>query len=144
MNLGIYLSSLSQKDQLEQIAEAINNGLQTKKLKDASIFFDNIAHNPYNIRCGMFNSTDLWNFAGTLITTSVSSTVKSLNIVNNIDVYYYYGLEERVGTLSLLSLVSKGIKIISKTKQDDDDLFRRTGKRSSFVCKNFSEIVEAI
>lgn len=144
MNLGIYLSSLSQQDQLEQISEAINSGIATKKLSDASIFYDNVAYNPYNIKCGIFNSTDLWNFSGKLITTSLKSTIKSLSIVNKIDIYYYYGWEQKISPLALLSLIGKGIKIISKNKEHDDELFRKTGHRSLCVCTNFSEAVEKI
>lgn len=144
MNLGIYLSSLSQQDQLEQIAEAINSGISNKKLSDASVFYDNVAHNPYNIKCGIFNSTDLWNFSGKLITTSLQSTIKSLNIINKIDIYYYYGWEQKISPLALLSLIGKGIKIISKNKEHDDELFRKTGHRSLFISTSFSEVVEKI
>lgn len=144
MNLGIYLSSLSQQDQLEQIAEAINNNINTNKLSDASIFYDNIAHNQFDIKCGMFNSTDLWNFNGKLITTSLLTTMKSLNIVNNIEVYYYYGWEQRINPLSLINLISNNIRIISKTKGDSDDLFRKTGHTSTLICNNFSEIIDKL
>lgn len=144
MNLGIYLNSLSQHDQLERISNVININIHSKKLKDASIFYDNIAPNPFNIKCGLFNSTDLWNFSGKLITTSLSTTIKSLNIVNNIDVYYYYGWEQKISPLSLFYVLSKHVKIISKTKDDDDDFYRKTGVRSLKVCNDFSDILENI
>jgi hypothetical protein len=143
MNLGIYISSLSNHDELSGISNTINNYIGNK-LTDASVFYDNIAPNPFNIKCGLFNSTDLWNFNGKLITTSLSTTIKSLNIVNNIDIYYYYGWEKKISPLSLFHILSKNIKIISKTKKDDDDLYRKTAVKSLIICNDFSDIVENI
>lgn len=143
MNLGIYISSLSNHDELIGISNTINNYIGNK-LTDASVFYDNIAPNPFNIKCGLFNSTDLWNFNGKLITTSLSTTIKSLNIVNNIDIYYYYGWEKKINPLSLFHILSRNIKIISKTKKDDDDLYRKTAVKSLIICNDFSDIVENI
>lgn len=143
MNLGIYISSLSNHDELSRISNTINNYIGNK-LTDASVFYDNIAPNPFNIKCGLFNSTDLWNFNGKLITTSLSTTIKSLNIVNNIDIYYYYGWEKKINPLSLFHILSRNIKIISKTKKDDDDLYRKTAVKSLIICNDFSDIVENI
>lgn len=144
MNLGIYLQSLAQHNQLKEIATAINNNLHSHRLKDASIFYDNVAHNPFNFKCGLFNSTDLWNFHGKLITTSLSTTIKSLNIVNNIDIYYYYGLEDKINPLALIYLLSNGIKIICNSENSSSDLFRKTGAYPCAICKDFSEIIESL
>lgn len=145
MNLGIYLSSLSQQNQLQQISETINNGIATKKLSDASIFYDNVAYNPYNIKCGIFNSTDLWNFSGTLITTSLSTTMSAMKIVNNIDMYYYYGLEDKISPLSLINILNKGrVRLIAKTDNDNQDLYRKTRTKALYVCENFIDIIDRI
>jgi len=145
MNLGIYLSSLSQQNQLQQISEAINNGIAAKKLNDASIFYDNIAYNPHDIKCGIFNSTDLWNFSGTLITTSLSTTISAIKIVNSIDIYYYYGFEDKISPLPLINIINKGgVKFIAKTNNDNQDLYRKTRTGALYICDNFTDFIDRV
>lgn len=144
MNIGFYISSLSQHDQLQQIAEAINKHGDNKKFNDASIFYDNVAFNPFTIKCGIFNSTDIWNFHGKLVTTSISATLKCLNIVNNIEIYYYYGWEEKINPLPLIKLNNSGVKFISKNEAASQDLFRKTGVSPSLTKDTFSELLESM
>lgn len=144
MNIGIYLQTLAQQDALKEISDAINHNINTPKLKDASIFYDNISYNSFDTKCGLFNSTDLWNFKGKLITTTIATTAKALKIINGIEIYYYYGLEDMVNPLALIGVLSKNIDIISRTKNHSEDLFRKTGYRSSLLCHTFSDIIEKL
>ena len=144
MNLGIYLSSLSDHHQLKDISDTINANIGSK-LKDASIFYDNIAYNPFKINCGIFNSTDLWNFSGTLITTSLSTTMSALKIVNNIDIYYYYGFEDKISPLPLIYIINNSkVKFIANTKTNEIDLYRKTRTKSHSVCGSFNELVTGV
>lgn len=143
MNLGIYINNLSDTQQLKGISETVNECVNKKLFDDCSIFFDNIGFNPFKIQCGMFNSTDLWNFSGKLITTSFQSTISALKIVNNIDIYYYYGLENKVNTLSLMSLLSQGVIPLAKTETNKLDMYRKTGVKPE-VCSDFMSIVNKI
>lgn len=141
MNLGIYIQSLGKNDHLKEISECINKNIGTKNLTDASIFFDSIGFNPFEMKCGIFNSTDLWNFNGKLITTSLQTTLKALKIVNNIEVFYYYGLEDKISPLSLIYLQQNGVKIISRSEKDDNDLYRKTAHRSVSISSCFNDIL---
>lgn len=144
MNLGIYLSSFSDHEQLKDISDAINGNIGNK-LQDASIFYDNVGFNPFQIKCGIFNSTDLWNFSGSLVTTSLSTTMSALKIVNKIDLYYYYGFEEKINPLSLIYIINNSqIKFIAKTENEENDLYRKTKTRPHFTCKSFKDVIDRI
>jgi hypothetical protein len=144
MNLGIYLSSISDQDQIKDISECINNGLKTGLLKDASVFFDNISHNEYPINCGVFNSSELWNFSGTLVTTSLSTTISALRIVNNIDLYYYYGWETGISPLSLIYMAKQKIKIACRSPESEKDFYRKTGSYPLIVSENFQKLAQSM
>jgi hypothetical protein len=143
MNLGIYVPTLANHEQLMDISKSINENIGSK-LSDASIFYDNIAYNPFKISCGVFNSTDLWNFKGTLITTSLQTTIKSTKIVNDITIYYYYGFETATDPLSLIYLKNNQIKFIAKDSNSKNDFFRKTAEPVDFVASSFSEIVKEL
>lgn len=143
MNLGLYISSLSDHNQLIDISKLINDNIGSR-LDDASIFYDNVSFNPFKIKCGIFNSTELWNFNGTLITTALNTTLTSLKIVNKIDVYYYYGFEEKISPLSLIYLLKQNVKIIAKTQKDADDLYRKTGAKAYCVANDFQDLISKV
>lgn len=143
MILGVYLPTLADHNILADIGNAINNNVG-KKIKDASIFYDNIAYNPFKIGCGIFNSADIWNFNGTLITPSLSTLKSSLKIVNNIDLWYYYGWEDKVSTLSLIYITTQNIKVVAKTEEDAKDFYRKTKHNSNLISGSFSNLVEKL
>jgi hypothetical protein len=144
MNLGIYIKSLQDIKQLEYISQSINVGIEKKEIKDASIFYDDIAFNPFNINCGMFNSTDLWNFKGKLVATSLSCVANTINIVNDIDLYYYYGWEEKPKLLDLLYILQQNVKVICTDEHSGSYIYRVTGKIPFGICDNFNGICELI
>ena len=84
MNIGVYVSDFSNQEQMQGIADNLNSAISSKTVVDASLFYDGVCHNPVNLNFGLFNSTDLWNFDGSLIVTNLNSLVNSLNIVNKI------------------------------------------------------------
>jgi hypothetical protein len=144
MNLGIYLPSLSDQDLMKDISESINYGLDNGLLMDASVFFDDVSYNSHNVKCGVFNSTELWNFNGVLVTTALSTTLSAFKIVNNIQLYYYYGLEDRVSPLSLIYLLKEPLQIICDCEESKHDVYRKTGKRDTEIFKNFYDIINRI
>lgn len=145
MNLGIYLQSLSDHEQLRDICDSINTAIENNLVDDASIFYDNIAYNPFTVKCGIFNSTDLWNFNGKLIVTSIGPCLTATKIVNNIELFYYYGLEDNVHVVSLLNLFNNpNIKLICKDHESDKDIYRKTGKKSIAIGSSIKDILTQI
>jgi len=147
MNLGIYIKSLTDEQQVNNIASCVNDGLQNKKLKDASIFYDNIGKVNTNINCGLFNSTDVWNFSGKLLTTSIETLTTAMKIVNNIDFYYYFGVEkeENLDIFKLLRVTQKHkIKVICNSEDDEKKLYRITGVNPLGISNNFIGIIDLL
>lgn len=142
-NLGIYISNMADVVQLKEIADCINHCVENKIFSDYSLFYDNIAYNPFKMKCGVFNATDIWNFSGKLITTSLSSTLTALKIVNGIEIHYFYGWENKVNALHLISLLQNKICIFSKNEESKNDIYRKTGIDST-LCANFTTLIKEI
>lgn len=139
MNLGIYISSLSDKEQMGHISEFVN----ANSVHNISIFFDEIDFNPYHTPCGMFNSTDLWSFNGNLIVTSLDALATSMKVINNINIFYYYGWEKELNILRLLPII-KNAKIIARSEKDSREIYRLTSKTPSGISENFNNIIEIL
>ena len=144
MNIGVYVSDFSNQEQMQGIADNLNSAISSKTVVDASLFYDGVCHNPVNLNFGLFNSTDLWNFDGSLIVTNLNSLVNSLNIVNKIDIYYYYGWENKLKALDILFALSRGAKIICRNQEDAKYIKRITGNDPIGISKNFENIIDLL
>lgn len=141
MNLGIYVPSLSDHGFLQEADTCISEGLKSKVLSDASIFYDNVAYQPFNFSCGIFNSTELWNFSGTLLTTSLSTCITASKIVNKIKILYYYGLEQYVQPLPLIFLQKGNVGFIARSEDAASDLYRKTGQKPLHTIHNLKDLI---
>jgi hypothetical protein len=144
MNLGIYISSLLDTEQLDAINKFVNNNIDSDNVNDISIFYDNIGFNPSSTRCGMFNSADLWSFNGNLIVTSMKSLHTALNIVNNINIFYYYGWDKEKNVIDLVMSTRYNVHIIVKSESDMKEVYRLTGKRPIGISDNFNNIINLL
>lgn len=145
MNLGIYINSLGDAHQMKYISQCINSAIDNNKLTDASIFYNDVGYNPFDIKCGTFNSTDIWNFSGSLIATSLQCLSSAHNIVNNIQLYYYYGWEKEIDILELLDILAQTkIKVICNSEDDAKEFYRITGNQPEAICSNYDEILTVL
>ena len=126
MNLGIYVESLKDGVQFDISNKIVSYATHNNSFDDTSVFYEDIGHISQNLSCGMFNSTDIWNFEGKLLIFSLESARKCFDIVNNFELYYYMGLES-VNVPHLLDLINRGVKIICMTKTSKKQLYRLTG-----------------
>ena len=134
MHLGVYVEHAGLTDQMTFAKELFDYGKEKKILKDKSIFYNSAMHNEVNIKCGMFNSTDIWNFSGTIVTFSLSNCLSVTNIINNFNVAYIYGLEEKLNVFNLLKISQeKNVKFMSSSPEKQKELFRITGVKNSIV-----------
>lgn len=143
MNLGIYIDSLSNEKLLSEINDLVSQNINKKDIYDISVFFNEIDFNPYRINCGIFNSTELWSFSGELVVTSLNSLATANKIVNNINLYYYFGLEEKPNVFQLIEL-SKIAKIVCRSEKDKKEFYRLTGKSPLGTSKNLEEVLQII
>ena len=141
MNIGVYVSDFSDQDQINGIADELNKAISNRTIIDASLFYDGICHNKVKCNFGLFNSTDLWNFNGSLVVTNLNSLINALNIVNKINIYYYYGWENKPKVLDVLFGISRGVKILCKNEEDASYIRRITGQYPIGLSKNFENIV---
>lgn len=140
MNIGIYLRTLSDNNQLMHISTFINRCLGLDGVKDASIFYDDVGPNPFQINSGIFNSADLWNFHGLLISTSLECLISSRKIVNNIQSYYYYGWEQnKPNVLDMLYNID-GVNIICQNPEQRKYLNRVLGEKQVYISENFNDL----
>jgi len=139
MNLGIYISNLMDTDQLTQINKFVEKN--AANVKDISIFYDNIAFNPDQTKCGMFNSTELWSFSGTLIVTSLRSLATALKVVNKINIVYYNGWEKIDNALDFVMLLqNSNIKVYARSEREAKQIYRLTGLNVLGISENFDNL----
>ena len=139
MNLGLYTRTLGQTEELKYAVPVINEGVKNGTLTDASIFYDSAGHSPEEIKCGCFNSTDLWNFTGCLIVTSLESTRTAINIVNKFGIIFYYNWETTKNTIRLLSVTKNPqVTTVCRSSEDAQELYRLTGVRAKAIVDNFN------
>ena len=139
MNLAVYTQTLGLNGEVEAIINSLNEGVETSKLSAGSIFFNSVGFNPLPMKCGCFNAADLWNFTGTLLVTTLANFIRASSIVNKAKIVYYHGWEEGVPILHLINISkSKTAKVICRTKEDEREFYRITGKKASGVVDDFN------
>ena len=89
-NFGVYLNSIGDTELTNNICKEIDRAISEDVIKDASIFYDQIGHLEAKLPCGIFHSSDLWNFQGNLLVLSISSALRIKNIANGINMILGY------------------------------------------------------
>jgi hypothetical protein len=111
------------------------------------MFVDAVGFNPLKLKCGCFDSSDLWNFGGTLVATTIPGLSRALGVVNEMSIIYYHGWADSPSVLSLIEFTkSDRIKVVSKDEESDKEFFRLTGKKTNGVVSDFNvkELKEVI
>jgi hypothetical protein len=147
MNIGIYFNNTTESEPLHKALEELNRGLYEGSLDDASIFYDNCGPNNIPSKCGFFNAVDIWHFTGELITTSIETTKKVVNIVNKFNTIFYYGWYEEKNPIDLIGIAERDdIKIVCNSKESEAEFVRLTGKEPDAMIENFelAPILEVI
>jgi hypothetical protein len=147
MNLGVYVQSLAISEDIGYAIDNINQGIGNGSLDDASIFFDDVGANHLPIKCGCFNSADIWSFTGHLVVTSIEKALSVINIVNKFKLFYYYNWHDEKDVMGIISIVNHPrVSTICRTDNDAEELYRITGiKPISIVDKfNLPDMLKAI
>lgn len=133
MNLGFYVKSMS-PDKLHNryIYSVLNQAVKNDKIRDACLFYDDIDFIPFTTDFGMFNSTDVWNFTGQLVTTCLESTDHALKTVNRFKLSYLHHSQE-TNVLSLIMLSKKVNNILAASEEDQKNFYRVTGVKPKLL-----------
>jgi len=133
MNLGFYVNSTAPSEQNNEIFNMLNAAMENNELVDASVFYNDIDYNPVKLNFGLFNATELWSFTGVLICDTLENAYKATNIINKFKPLYIYNKLEK-NILRLLDISDK-VKILARTKEDADEMYRVTGKKPHLINK---------
>ena len=146
MNIGVYIPHLSKNEAVIDMTKLLNGAVESNKVSDACVFYDSIGPNDDKYKFAVFNSADIWNFTGKLITTTIETTAKAIKVGNKFSVFFYYGFEGKKDVLGLLSVANnEDVEIICRSEDDANELYRLTGKKSASVVENFdTKILEVI
>tara|TARA_B100001564_G_scaffold359171_1_gene379953 strand:+ start:8643 stop:9080 length:438 start_codon:yes stop_codon:yes gene_type:complete len=144
MNVGFYISSLSQGRDLDCIFTEVARYSSSKNLEDASIFYNDVGPYPKPFLCGAYNSVDLWAFEGNLVTRGMDNTSSAIEIVNKFKIYEYCDIKFKDNILLFLKNCDKINGIICDDDQTANEVYRISGKKPLGVSNNYKEIIDII
>jgi hypothetical protein len=143
MNIGFYVNSTGATEQNGEIFNALNEALENKEVKDASVFYNDIDYIAITPKFGMFNSTDIWSFTGTLVATTSENVIRASQIVNKFKLLYLYDGQEK--NLMMLIETANKAPIIVRNKKDSSEIYRLTGKKPTLLPElSIKNLLEAI
>jgi len=144
INFGIYMNSLGDPTLSKNIFTEISRGLKENLIEDASIFYDQIGHLEDTPPCGLFHSSDLWNFEGHLMVLSISSALRVLNIANHIQIILGYGWGEKNTLATLKILEDKNVHTLCYSEDLANDFYRISGREAMGYSSNFKNSLNII
>jgi len=139
MNLGVYVIQNAENEATKSISENLNEGIKEGLLSDASLFYDTVGPNSLTYNFGSFNSTDIWNFTGDLITTDIQTTIKAIRTVNKFKLLFYFGWEKAKDVMGLINIVNTpNVRVICTDETASKELTRLTTKKPLGIVNNFN------
>ena len=145
MKFGIYVENVGNHEISKPAFEAANTAVELPTYDDVALFFQNIGKKPLPNKFGMFNSTDIAYFTGSLVVTFLDGVKGTLKEVNDRAVYYYYGLEETKDLFGLLAAVGDPhVKVVANNKENFDYIRRVTGVEPIAICDDLKNISNTI
>lgn len=130
MHIGIYVPSLGSSKLHEQLFNKLNELVDSQQFDDVSVFYDDIDFISVQPRFGIFNSTELWNFTGTLFLSSLDMIPQIKATINKFKSVVMYD-----GSTDLLKVLS-GIneyEVLTYTQEQSDYLKRVSGKETHLM-----------
>lgn len=145
MNLGFFVQTNGGTPINTQIFNFLNSVVDDPKIRDASVFFNDVAFNPVNPKFAMFNSADIWNFKGNLICDSVDNLRKAVSAVNDIKLAYLFsGSEDIEKHIFDFIGIAKSTKVAVTNEVDQNTFFRLTGSKPVLIKEWSIEKVEEL
>lgn len=129
MKISFYINKTDSSPSSLAIYNGLNKLVDSGKVTDANLFFNDIDFMPVQPKFGMFDGSNIWHYTGTLVAT----TLKNLNLanlaVNKFKLVYMYDKSQVDGKQLYNLLQSVGIPVITLTKENQDEYYRLTGVR---------------
>ena len=141
MNIAFYVDNPGENDLQKKIFDCLNDAVENFKVEDASLFFENPTPFSNKAKFGIFNSTELWAYTGLLISTTLRGTMYAKNIANKFKLFHLFSSEK-----DIFSLIRVGnmAQIITLSKEDQQEVYRLTGKMPKLVELKAESLIEAL
>lgn len=139
--IAFYVDSLAESELNTKIFNFLNQATNNPNINDVSLFYNNINFNSNIAKFGIFNSTDLWNYTGLLVATTVDNVNFAKKIANKFKLVYLFTKQKF--NIHLMDII-KDVEVIVSSEEDQKEFFRLTGKSSkliSFDSDNFLEVL---
>lgn len=135
MNIGYYTSTLGTTDINMKIFSFLNSAIENNEIENGSVFYEDIAFNPMPTRFGVFNSTDIWYFTGTLLVSGFIQADSIKKVVNKFEPLYVYDGNEK-NLLKLIDTISNMDVIV--TSKEDFEYVNRVCGQEPFLVEEFT------
>lgn len=126
MNIAFYINQINQDEKTVEIFNALNTDIESGAIDNGSVFYKEIGPSTVEPKFGMFNSTDIWHFTGTLIATSMETFLDAIKAVNKYTLAYLFYGDNKHDVFSLIGM-SRTTKILTTTEEDQREVYRLTG-----------------
>lgn len=126
MNVAFYINQINQDEKTVEIFNGLNADLESGAIDNGSVFYKEIGPSTVEPKFGMFNSTDIWHFTGTLIATSMETFLDAIKAVNKYTLAYLFYGDNKHDVFSLIGM-SRTTKILTTTEEDQQEVYRLTG-----------------
>lgn len=143
MNLAFYIDSLGGSELNKKIFDCLNGAVKKQNVKDVSLFYNNIDYNPYESKFGQFNATDIWNYTGILIATTIKNIAFASKIVNKFQLYFLYTGENKEDLLALIT-TSQMVPVFCSTEAAGQEFYRLTGKKAKLLDLTADSLIREI
>ena len=132
MDVAFYVNQISNDEKMTDLFNRINSDVESGAIDNGSIFYKDIGPSPVEPKFGMFNSTDIWHYTGTLIATSMDTFLDAFKAVNKYTLAYLFYKDSKYDVFSLIGM-SRTTKILTTTEEDQKEVYRLTGLKPSLL-----------
>lgn len=126
MDVAFYVNQISNDEKMTDLFNRMNSDVESGAIDNGSIFYKDIGPSPVEPKFGMFNSTDIWHYTGTLIATSMDTFLDAFKAVNKYTLAYLFYKDSKYDVFSLIGM-SRTTKILTTTEEDQKEVYRLTG-----------------
>lgn len=140
MSIAFYTQELNNSESNLKIYECLNDAVIYNKVNDASLFINNINFMDKPTKFGVFNSTELWNYTGWLITTNINNAFFVKNVVNKFK-HIFCADSKETNLMGLIEIINTTPSFTSNEDQQKE-IKRVTGKIIPVIKLDATQIIE--
>lgn len=140
MSIAFYTQELNNSELNLKIYDCLNDAVASNKTNDTSLFINNINFMDKSTKFGIFNSTELWNYTGLLITTNINNAFFVKNIVNKFKHIFYADAKES-NLMGLIEIINTTPSFVS-SEEKQKEIKRLTGKTIPIINLDAAKIIE--